>query len=375
MFPWLTKAFRFDGAATPDDRRKRRTTKSAFWTRRTRWTPLLLSQREFQRTLSKERSRADRTQVPFGFIVLRFANHDAIQRDTVSMAKILHRRLRDTDEKGHLGIGRLGIVLPATDADGTQFVLADILMHAKLAHLEIDAEWFVYPDQFNSPDQTSQEASDKSEKDSVGAPYAYFVNPSPSWKRGLDILGAITGLVLTSPLLVMSSLLILGTSRGGVFFRQERTGYLGRNFTIYKLRTMVQDAEILKADLVERNERDGPAFKIDNDPRVTWVGRFLRNTGIDELPQLYNVLIGDMSLVGPRPLPVYEQAKCQPWQQRRLDVKPGITCFWQLTKSSAMPFSEWMRLDRDYARRISLWLDLKLIAKTFHVALTGRVGR
>jgi lipopolysaccharide/colanic/teichoic acid biosynthesis glycosyltransferase len=143
---------------------------------------------------------------------------------------------------------------------------------------------------------------------------------------------------------------------------------------MYKLRTMVVDAEELKAKLHALNERDGPAFKIKNDPRVTSVGKFLRSTGIDELPQLWNILIGNMAIVGPRPLPCHEDAQCKTWQRRRLDTKPGLTCVWQISKSRDVSFEDWMRMDLQYSRKRSVRSDVTLVFKTVLAVFLGRVG-
>jgi lipopolysaccharide/colanic/teichoic acid biosynthesis glycosyltransferase len=141
---------------------------------------------------------------------------------------------------------------------------------------------------------------------------------------------------------------------------------------MYKFRTMVADAESKKKDLQPYSEQDGPAFKIDNDPRVTKIGRFLRKSCIDELPQLWNVLTGSMSLVGPRPLPVCESFECLIWQRKRLQVAPGLTCIWQVRGKQKVQFSEWMRMDMEYIRKRSFWFDLKLIVQTFAVSLLQR---
>ncbi|MEO6435738.1 MAG: sugar transferase, partial [Tepidisphaeraceae bacterium] len=177
-----------------------------------------------------------------------------------------------------------------------------------------------------------------------------LVKRLPSWKRALDIVGATAGLVLLSPVMILSAILIKGTSRGPVIFKQRRAGLGGRPFRIYKFRTMSSDAEARKATLRAQSEQDGPAFKLASDPRVTPVGRILRETSLDELPQLWNVLKGDMSLVGPRPLPMDEAAECLQWQRRRLDVTPGLTCIWQVKGRSRVTFVEWMRMDVDYIR-------------------------
>jgi lipopolysaccharide/colanic/teichoic acid biosynthesis glycosyltransferase len=196
----------------------------------------------------------------------------------------------------------------------------------------------------------------------------------PAWKRFIDISFSASGLLAASPFLLLVAILIKLTSKGPVFFTQWRTGLRGKPFRIYKLRTMVVDAEELKVALQKLNERDGPAFKIKDDPRVTSVGRFLRATGFDELPQLWNVLIGEMAIVGPRPLPVDEDAQCLAWHRRRLDTKPGITCLWQISKSRKMTFDEWMRLDIRYLEERTLWNDISLMFRTIFAVILGRVG-
>lgn len=360
------------------------------WTRRTTWTPLLLNQRQLQRVLAKERIRADREESVFGLIILRIVDMHNVRGTCLQLAKILHRRLRETDEKGHLNCGRIGVVLPATDDEGTQFVLSDILRLASAAKLPIDGEAFVYPDRPGRPGgspvddaaeaipgmdtATDLQPVDGEPVNAAALPIAYCVSGYPLWKRALDVFGASFGLVAAVPLIAAAAIIIRTTSPGPVFFAQERIGYLGRRFKIYKLRTMVANAEELKASLLDHNERDGPAFKMRHDPRITRFGRLLRSTGLDELPQLFNVLAGDMSLVGPRPLPVAEAEQCLRWQRARMNTKPGLTCYWQLSKSRKMSFVEWMRLDMRYARARNLWLDTKLIVNTFSAVILGRVG-
>ncbi len=193
-------------------------------------------------------------------------------------------------------------------------------------------------------------------------------------KRAIDLAGASIGLVLVSPVLVVAALAVKLTSPGPAFFKQTREGMGGKPFTIYKMRTMVVDAESKQSALRQKSHRDGPAFKIKHDPRVTPIGHLLRKTCIDELPQFINVLRGDMSLVGPRPLPWHESRACNHWQRRRLDVPPGMTCYWQVDKAAAETFDDWMRMDLQYVDRNDLWRDLRLIARTALVPLTGRGG-
>lgn len=208
--------------------------------------------------------------------------------------------------------------------------------------------------------------------DGAGTMLPLLIRPMPVWKRAIDILGACAGLLLLGPVMAVIALLVKLTSRGPVIFRQQRAGLGGRPFTIYKFRTMVCDAEGRKAQLRPRSEQDGPAFKMADDPRVTRIGRFLRKTSLDELPQFWNVLIGDMSLVGPRPLPLDEAAACAPWQRQRLCVTPGLTCTWQVKGRSRVTFDEWMRMDLQYIRRRGLLYDLKLLVLTVPAVVLGR---
>jgi exopolysaccharide biosynthesis polyprenyl glycosylphosphotransferase len=191
-------------------------------------------------------------------------------------------------------------------------------------------------------------------------------------KRALDIVGCVFLLILLSPLFAVVAALIKLTSPGPVFFKQKRVGLNKRQFTMYKFRTMVSGAENLQEKLLHLNEMTGPAFKIKNDPRVTRIGRILRKTSIDELPQLFNVLLGDMSLVGPRAMSVRDyQFFSEDWQRRRFSVLPGITCLWQIRGRNTVPFDQWMVLDMQYIDKWSLWLDLKILALTIPAVFRG----
>ncbi|MDU3724767.1 MAG: sugar transferase, partial [Clostridium celatum] len=156
-------------------------------------------------------------------------------------------------------------------------------------------------------------------------------------------------------------------SKGPIIFKQDRVGKDGKIFSMYKFRSMIVNAEELKAKLETKNEMSGPMFKMKNDPRITKVGRFIRKTSIDELPQLINVIKGDMSLVGPRPSLPKEVEQFSPWMLERLKVKPGITCYWQVMGRNNIAFEEWMKLDVKYVHEMNYWLDIKLIFKTFFV--------
>jgi exopolysaccharide biosynthesis polyprenyl glycosylphosphotransferase len=191
-------------------------------------------------------------------------------------------------------------------------------------------------------------------------------------KSLLDRAAALFGLIALTPFMLAISLAIRLGSRGPVLFKQERIGLNGRRFTMLKFRTMVPDADKLKASLLEKNEMSGPMFKIKNDPRITRLGRILRKTSADELPQLFNVLNGDMSLVGPRPPLAEEVNKFDPWQRRKLSVRPGITCLWQVRGRSNIDFQEWMKMDLEYIDNWSLWLDFRILARTIPAVLSGK---
>jgi exopolysaccharide biosynthesis polyprenyl glycosylphosphotransferase len=191
-------------------------------------------------------------------------------------------------------------------------------------------------------------------------------------KRFLDIVISSVLLVMLAPILLIVSLLIMVTSDGPILFSQERVGLNKRRFRIHKFRTMVANAEKMLAELESLNEVSGPVFKIRNDPRLTPVGKYLRRTSLDELPQLYNVLTGDMSLVGPRPLPVRDyEGFHEDWQRRRFSVRPGITCIWQVNGRNSIPFDQWMEMDMQYLDQWSLWLDFKILVSTIPAVLKG----
>jgi len=191
-------------------------------------------------------------------------------------------------------------------------------------------------------------------------------------KRVLDFLAAALMLAVLSPLLALLALAVKLTSAGPALFRQERCGLGGRRFSLYKFRSMAMDADLRKEELAALNEADGPVFKMRNDPRCTPLGRWMRKFSLDELPQLWNVLKGDMSFVGPRPPLPEEVEKYERWQRRRLRMRPGLTCLWALEGRSRLSFKRWMQLDLDYIDTWSLWLDLKIFLKTIPRVLTGR---
>jgi len=192
-------------------------------------------------------------------------------------------------------------------------------------------------------------------------------------KRAIDIVGSAVGMVLLSPVYLAIAVAVKATSPGPVFFSQVRVGRYGRHFRFYKFRSMRQDAEALKKDLLAKNEsKDGVIFKMKDDPRITKVGRFLRRTSLDELPQLWNVFIGDMSLVGPRPPVPKEVQEYTLEDRKRLDVIPGITCLWQIKGRSEIPFHEQVRLDKEYIRSSGIWNDIVILLKTIPAIIGGK---
>jgi len=213
-----------------------------------------------------------------------------------------------------------------------------------------------------------------------GAPLiTHYVGAAEGWpllvKRAIDFTFSLALIILIAPILVTAAILVKLTSQGPVLFVQKRIGYNKRPFLIYKFRTMVAEAEQKLQEIEHLNEVTGPVFKIKNDPRITPIGKFLRRTSIDELPQLFNVLKGDMSLVGPRPLQVRDYnlftQNGEDWQRCRFSVRPGITCLWQVSGRSSMPFEKWMELDLMYVRQWSLQLDFKILALTIPAVLKG----
>lgn len=210
-----------------------------------------------------------------------------------------------------------------------------------------------------------------------GDPYVATYTGIREWwpsivKRIIDAVFSVIFLIVLGPILLAVAVLIKCSSQGPILFRQERMGVNKRRFMILKFRTMVPNAEKMLAKLEKQNEVSGPVFKIRKDPRITPIGKVLRRTSIDELPQLFNVLKGDMSLVGPRPLPVRDyEGFSEDWQRRRFSVRPGITCLWQVSGRSSIPFEQWMKLDLQYLDEWSLWLDMKILVRTVSAVMKG----
>ncbi len=332
----------------------------------------------FRRALDQERMRTDRMGGVFSLIELQFDPTDHFEVDLRRFERVLEGRLRCTDTAGLMGSRAVGVLLPDTSSRGARQVVRDLTELWGPLGTTLVAKVSVYSssrdeDLWRPKDDGPTSRRDRSDRrrqtpqpESMpsGAEVLLFVRPLPLWKRTLDLIGAGVGILLLGPLLAFVAAVILLTSGRPVLFKQQRAGLGGHPFWIYKFRTMCRDAESRKAELRSLSEQDGPAFKLKADPRITRLGRFLRKSSIDEFPQLWNVLRGEMTLVGPRPLPCDESNECLGWQRRRLEVTPGLTCIWQVEGKSQVPFVEWMRMDLRYIQTRTLWQDLKLIART-----------
>jgi exopolysaccharide biosynthesis polyprenyl glycosylphosphotransferase len=214
------------------------------------------------------------------------------------------------------------------------------------------------------------------QSDFAGIPLIIFqTSVAKEWqlffKRYFDLFISFFAVLILSPVFIITAIGIKLTSRGPIFFRQVRSGMNGRKFVVYKFRSMIVGAEVRKRELQRQNEMRGPVFKMKRDPRITRFGRFIRRFSIDELPQLFNVLRGNMSLVGPRPPLPTEVEMYESWQRRRLSMKPGITCIWQVSGRNKIDFDRWMEMDLQYIDNFSLWLDFKILVRTIFVVLTG----
>ena len=215
-----------------------------------------------------------------------------------------------------------------------------------------------------------EKSHQSSEVASIEIEYAEKFEKSKGYyivKRIIDVTGSLFGLAILSPLMLTVAVVVKLESKGPIFFGQERVGKGGKIFKMYKFRSMVTNAEEILKDLEDKNEMSGPMFKMRNDPRITRVGKFIRKTSLDELPQLFNILKNDMSIVGPRPNFEKEVIQFNAFQKQKLHAKPGLTCYWQVMGRSSVGFEEWMDLDVRYLEERSTWVDIKLIFRTFRV--------
>ena len=360
----------------------------------------VLSVDAFRFEIEKEISRSNRRTIQPEFAVIRFP---VLQSD-LSVTAIegivtqLRQRIRVSDSIGWMD-SQLAILLPETSEDGALSLANDLcLLLADENSLDSEVSMFPADDLLRSPVNADVNNNEVNHNDSRGnsggqtnvegdgAPESspFVIRrasdstmfsrslPTPWWKRTVDIVGAGGGLIVLSPVFLFAAIAIKASSKGPIFFKQIREGKDGKAFGILKFRTMIVDAEEQQDSLRGQNEQDGPAFKIENDPRITITGKYLRKSCVDELPQLVNILFGQMSLVGPRPLPVGESYDCAAWQRARLSVLPGLTCIWQAHGGRDVKFEEWMRMDLEYIQKRGFWFDTKLIFETACLALLHR---
>ena len=362
--------------------------------------------------LRRERARSDRQKCGFSIVLFRMEAAPFKERAFLRLAGILLKLIRETDELGRYDHYTLCAVLPDTAPAGAAMLVARLRRMSTTHPDLLSCTVFTYPDapQEGRPfadsvlsldGQASKQKTAKTDDDDdddltkggtsgprfevdatepqidskdvhVHAMSELFAEPLPLWKRFIDITIASVAIICAAPILAAAAIAVKLSSPGPVIFKQVRTGLGGAPFTIFKFRTMILDAERKQAALRAMSEQDGPAFKLKEDPRIFKAGRLLRKTSIDELPQLFNVLLGDMTLVGPRPLPVHEAGAVAQWQQRRHDVTPGLTCIWQVEGRSRVKFDDWMRMDMRYARRRNIAHDIALVLKTIPAVLLRR---
>jgi len=341
---------------------------------------MILSKPQFLDRLRVERRRSDRSKSPLSIVLFRFNREQKDHfRQITKFLVPLQKNTRETDIIGWLDRDVIGLLLPDTNENGVKSCTEKVANgNGRLPYSVVSG---TYPDylfqQFLNEGNSDPDLFPLYLHESADQP-----GLQPCLKRGMDILGSLVGLVLLSPLMLVAALGIKWTSPGPVIFKQMRLGQKGGRFPFYKFRSMYWNtddqihrkyvSELIEGNLEEINqgEKDQPLYKIKSDPRVTRLGKFIRKMSIDELPQLYNVLKGEMSLVGPRPPLPYEVEKYKPWHLRRiLEVKPGITGLWQVEGRSKTSFDEMVRLDLRYALNWSLWLDVKILIRTVRAVL------
>jgi exopolysaccharide biosynthesis polyprenyl glycosylphosphotransferase len=344
----------------------------------------VLPRHYFLSQLEREKRRTDRSKASLSIVLFRLDHPSGDPIDDVDrLLRVLATKKRETDIVGHLSDDLIAVLLPDTDEQGTRVLTQKVVAHLGSGpHSTVVA---TYPDRlFDDLTGENRTAHDPNPFFLERYPGASDRAGSYTLKRSLDVAGAIVALLLLSPLMLAIALAVVVTSRGPVIFKQARLGKRGVPFTFYKFRSMYCNADdqvhrdyvakLIAGDeeAVNQGSDAKPHYKMKDDPRITRVGRLIRKTSMDELPQLFNVLRGDMSLVGPRPPLPYEAEKYQSWHLRRvLEVKPGITGLWQVNGRSKTSFDEMVRMDLRYTRHCSLTLDLKILLKTVKVVLRG----
>ena len=341
---------------------------------------LILPQSHFLRRLKEERRRSDRSKSPLSVVLFCFDKKEEDRFEQITRFLVpLRNKTRETDIIGWLDQDVIGLLLPDTNERGLKSYVE------KIANGNGPPPYSVISGTY--PDHLFQKLL--IEKESEPDLFPLYIEESPetqglqyALKRAIDMIGAVTGLILLSPMMLVTTLAIKATSAGPIIFEQVRLGQKGVRFSFYKFRSMYTDGDdrihreyvdnLIQGRLEDINQGDekAPLYKIKSDPRVTRVGKIIRKLSIDELPQLFNVLKGEMSLVGPRPPLPYEVERYKPWHLRRiLEVKPGITGLWQVEGRSKTSFDDMVRLDLRYVQQWSLWFDLKILVRTIKAVL------
>lgn len=368
-------------------------------------SPVPLDPKQFDQLYAAERSRCERHDRSLAMLVVETVDEDAQSLEQI--LEILAQQITPPDTLGRIDRRRAGVLMPETNPAAARQPATDHV--AALARAGLRANCVLYADARVATSSTEgphslNGAADS--KDTGAHPKASLrpagsirrggqiddfselrngpgsgwmrdialldLKPLPAWKRVLDVVISALALILLTPLFAVVVLAIRLTSRGPVLFHQKRVGLGGRVFEFYKFRTMYIDAERRREELDAVNEQTGPIFKIRKDPRITPLGRILRKSSIDELPQLWNVLRGDMTLVGPRPPILAEVEEYERWQLARLNIPGGLTCTWQVNGRSEIDFTDWVRMDIRYSRDRSWHKDLRILVKTLRAVITGR---
>ncbi len=340
---------------------------------------------DFRDILERERARAERTGQEFSLVVFDASRQNGTALACLKdLAHALASRVRASDEVGWFSDKSIGVALPATSAEGAWKFADDVSRRTDSSIPSLERTVYTYPTKWiksgDNPKDAGQlrRSGDRSGTEgsplmhdggrSIGALDTVLSRGIPAWKRALDVVGSIVALVLFSPVFLVVAAFIKIVSPGPVFYKQNRVGYLGKTFTFWKFRTMHVDNDATGHQnyLSSLIHGDAPMLKLDadRDPRIIPCGRIIRQSCLDELPQLINVLLGDMSLVGPRPCLPYEADEYLAWHARRFDSVPGMTGLWQVNGKNKLTFKQMIRFDIQYARTMSPWLDVRILMRT-----------
>lgn len=342
----------------------------------------MLPEYHFLRQLRREKRRTDRTGSPFSLVTVHIDTRMPSAAETALLGRLLARRVRETDSVGFID-GGVGILLADTDSAGAKVFVDKLEKQAGSTAVVVTSSTY--------PELLFDALTDEALERASVQPLLFDIRPAKRrslalfTKRVVDLAAASVGLLLMSPVMLVTALLVRASSPGPIIFKQARIGWQGTPFILYKFRSMVCNADetvhreyvtqLIKAPIKETDAKGaGTAWtKLEKDPRITPIGHFIRKTGIDELPQLFNVVKGDLSLVGPRPPLPYESEHYQAWHLRRIfECRPGITGLWQVSSGSTVSFADMVRLDIEYVRNWSLLLDLEIALKTFAVVANRR---